>query len=255
MVEDAEAELLLSEDCGPVAEEEDVERPVREGGRRPGLCLSGARGVADDVVALGPDQLLRDHEASVGRPVRWPPPPDAVQGERHRRRQRRAGRAPPDGVVVVGGEVHPREDVVVVDGLPPRASRGVRGDRPEDLVALQDVDLHVGEVGDGVAAEAPEVEEHPRAQVAPPGLVRALVGPRDGVPGHGDLVEVPVGRGPEHGAPGLVDGLDIAVVLVLHPRAPGSGGGLAHVHVAALVAELVVDLPDHDALPLAVPLR
>mmetsp|Transcript_96137 Transcript_96137/g.310090 ORF Transcript_96137/g.310090 Transcript_96137/m.310090 type:complete len:676 (-) Transcript_96137:125-2152(-) len=252
VVQNAIAELLLTECGGPVAKEVEACRPVQQRGRCPSAHLPRSRSVADDVVALGADELLGHHPAAL---VRAGPAADRIQGKRHAGRLGCCHRATPNRVVVVGRHVHLLEQVVVVHGFSPEATGSIRCDAALHILIVQDIDLRVCVRGDAVPTEAAEVQQHAWALVAAEVLVRPCRAAGDRPTRQWDLVEVVVRDTPECRAPILVQLPDIRLVPPREPHPPRHRRLGREIQVAALMAQLVVHLPECDAIPLGVSLR
>ena len=129
-----------------------------------------------------------------------------------------------------------RVDVVIREEPHPVVGDGAAGRARADLG-----DLPLVEGDDGVRREAREVE---------PGAGRRL---GDGTDGQLDLVERPVGHGPELGPPRFVQRVDGAVA-VAQPGAEAAERGGAVRADGVVAAVLVVDLPGAHRLVAAVAL-
>ena len=134
------------------------------------------------------------------------------------------------GVGVVGDDVEGLGPAPVVGGR--EVAHEVGGHR-QARVRAQDAGLGLHEAAQLVVAEAPPVQE----------LGRIVEG------GHGrgraDLLQARVALGPEVGAPGGVEALDVTVALG-QPGTEGPGAGGAEA-LGGVTAVLVADVPHDDA--------
>mmetsp|Transcript_82827 Transcript_82827/g.177535 ORF Transcript_82827/g.177535 Transcript_82827/m.177535 type:complete len:249 (-) Transcript_82827:736-1482(-) len=225
MVKDAITEHLLASQCGAVAEEGACSRTVEHGLRSPRDALAWPGRVADDVVALCTDELLCDHEANVSVPLRCPAP-HRVEVEGNLRRLIGLQRPAPHGVIVIGGEVHLRVNVVVVQRSSPVAAIGVCRHTATNLMGAQDASLHIGIRREAVCAEAAVVQEHTGALIAAELLLALQGAARARKLRYGYLAEVIVSHRPEHRAPECIQLTDVPLVLLDKPRLPC---GLCHI--------------------------
>ena len=234
-VDDAVAELLRPFGGPPVAEVHHGAAPVGHPLVGPHLGLVGPGQEAGDVVALGPHDGLGDPEVFPFQP------PDVVQAEGNLVGGDGLLLPAPDGVVVIGRHVQALGHPGVADMLvQPAAGEVVH---------------HQGVRVDLVDEPGLEVHKVHNALVAEPLPVQAQGGVVGGnsLSGEGYLVEVVVLLGPEGGAVGVVQPVDVPGEFFLEEALEGPLALGAPAQVAALVADLVVDLPGRNLfLPLVV---
>ena len=169
--------------------------------------------------------------------------PDIVQAKGNLVGGQRLRLSAPDRVIVVGGKVQMPGNGGVVRVLAQAAAAEVvhyhriRDDLP------QQVGLEGGEPHHALTAEALPVQPQGR-----------VVG-GDGGGGQGNFVKIVVLLGPEGGAIGVVEGLDVPVELLPQVGPEGLPALWTPAHIAALMAQLIVNLPGYDGLLVLVVLR